>query len=502
MKSMIQNSILILIIFLFTFSFSLQSIHTNKIKLDKITSNKIYEQNDIYMNELENTLEKDSELNNQIDNFLETKQSSNQNNKSEFSSKKDNKYDIKKENPKISQKFPLKNKLDSVKKSSPQFLKSEKDGKFPKVITYTNTKLISEDVKKVSYQKCLKKSGYIKIVKNKKMLPKELYLLPIFIYLSPKSLNLYISNDSGTLFKSIKLVKIERISQQRILKSNNCFDIIESDFEEGQVILKSGLTLCSELKSEMEAWVKAILEFKECQIRISDNSNKFKEEIFSNLNKTSDLLHSKSLPKEQISTEERIKELYYNSADKAIRKAPRNLIQERIVTKTVQKISEDLTRSNIEKNFVQRTMKDNLSRARKFTEEMEKKQEELEEVMNRKLQHERITETQLITVKHQTKEKELLEAVEKRIINIKREEVDKYKKVYNKEIEEEKERANDKGKKFMRIILEENKLTSYDECTDNRLLNFQDNSYAIETCRRYYGLAVRLIFIYLFIHLL
>jgi hypothetical protein len=62
-----------------------------------------------------------------------------------------------------------------------------------------------------------------------------------------------------------------------------------------------------------------------------------------------------------------------------------------------------------------------------------------------------------------------------------------YKTVIVSRIKETKEKANDEAKTMMRNLMDQNKLTGYLDCIDDRLLDFKDKPYIKDTCLRYFG---------------
>ena len=61
--------------------------------------------------------------------------------------------------------------------------------KFPKVVELPNPKIPKEDPNMIYYEKCEAKAGYLKIVRNPKVLPNELQIYKIYLDLDLHSLN-------------------------------------------------------------------------------------------------------------------------------------------------------------------------------------------------------------------------------------------------------------------------------------------------------------------------
>ena len=62
-----------------------------------------------------------------------------------------------------------------------------------------------------------------------------------------------------------------------------------------------------------------------------------------------------------------------------------------------------------------------------------------------------------------------------------------YSQLLTTRIKEIKTKANDDAKGIMRSILNQQKLSDYEECYDDRLFKFTDKKYIKNTCFRLYG---------------
>ena len=62
-----------------------------------------------------------------------------------------------------------------------------------------------------------------------------------------------------------------------------------------------------------------------------------------------------------------------------------------------------------------------------------------------------------------------------------------YQQLLTTRIKEIKTKANDDAKGIMRSILNQQKLTDYEECYDDRLFQFANNKYIKNTCFNLFG---------------
>jgi hypothetical protein len=70
---------------------------------------------------------------------------------------------------------------------------------------------------------------------------------------------------------------------------------------------------------------------------------------------------------------------------------------------------------------------------------------------------------------------------------IKRMEIINYQKEMEEKVHKQMEYTNEEAKHLLRIKLDEQKLTNYEECYSNRLLGFKDKKYVNKMCKHYYG---------------
>jgi hypothetical protein len=136
---------------------------------------------------------------------------------------------------------------------------------------------------------------------------------------------------------------------------------------------------------------------------------------------------------------------------------------------------------------VQRKMQSELKEAKKFSEEVHEKQEIIRKIIERRAEKEKMRQQSLIQSEEKFKELKLLKAVQNRIVQMKKKEIQEYSEQFEKQIKEERSKADAESKKMMKALVEEEKRRPYNDCTDPRLLLFEDKSYVKERCTVYYG---------------
>jgi len=191
-------------------------------------------------------------------------------------------------------------------------------------------------------------------------------LTPDYIMLSVKSFNLQSRITADGSIRAIMLPKIEKIKQSH--KNTACFDIIE----EGR--LDKPMSLCADSKKEMDDWIVAILEFKECILKenaevIDGNTNAFKKVNFSLLNKLphtvgplagaqpNDGLQTKPAPAKDVPGQVKAKDPYYynNTFNK-----PGNTVEIKETDEKLTQILNDKKRLEIAQRQVKRQVEDKI----------------------------------------------------------------------------------------------------------------------------------------------
>ena len=441
-----------------------------------------YSANDEYLNQLNDLKEQNNEESNENENMLKEVK-----NNFSFLEKGKKKTAAKPKGKKPAAKG--KGKLKGKGKGKPQKPKSGTQVKIiPNKLLLKNTKGIE------SYAKCQKRTGVLNLIRGQSKLPFVLNLLPVYIHLGLPTFNIYKTRSSKTLLTTLKLVDIVRVNQRRFLTKFNCFDLILGDNVNLRLKGDDQITLCAKNQIEMTNWIKTFLEFKECQVDVKKLNNA--DQVMLDYKKVHELL--KVPPKAVIPPQKKVNTLYYDATDNTYRKPPQAIYKEIRVRKIVKNIMDSMTKGNMRNDQVKRQLKDKLKKARKFTQDVGKKQGVIESLVARRVNLERKKQLVKVGKKQKKKEVALLKAVKQRMIQLKKKEIEDLSKRVKKEINSEKKKASDEAKNMMRVLINAKKLTPYDDCTDNRLFNFSDKNYVSTLCKRYYGEFVSLYFLYFF----
>jgi hypothetical protein len=429
----------------------------------KEESNEIKKLSNTADTDTENDTDTDTDTDNENIKFMETKTNTNIQNK-----------------PKKVQTAPTKGKNKPITKSKRQNIKR---GLEVKIIA--NKELFKKSRGIENYAKCQKKTGILNLIKGQSKLPFVLNLLPTYVHLGLSTFNIYKTTNSNTLISTIKIVDIERVNQRKLLTKFNCFDLILADNANLRLKDDDLITLCAKNKTEMENWIHAFLEFKECQVNIRHLNNA--DQVMLDYKKVDELLKTTNVPKALISPEKKISDLRYDSTNNAYKKAPEVMYRQAKVRKIVENIMDSMKKGNIMNDKIKRELRDKLKKARKFRQDVGKKQGDIEELVAQRVNLERKKQIVNVGKKQKKKELALLKAVEQRMAQLKKKEIEQISKNVKKEIADEKKKASKEAKDMMWTLINAKKFTPYDDCIDNRVFNFADKPYISGLCKRYYG---------------
>ena len=392
-------------------------------------------------------------------------------------------------------KNPSKNK--SKKLQLPQTIKRfEKQqslieqGRLIQIRKIPNPKIKMEDSRYIKFEKCNKKSGYLNLVKDMSKLPMELGVTPIFASLSLSSFNLFLSaGDDKTLFNTVKLKNILWISQQRMLTGLNCFELVHGDvMRDSAEFQKQSITLCAKDNFEMQQWIDAVGAFKECQVNVHNIDHN--RVVIADFQKVNELLKESQGKGFGIgsgnSGPNAYSSLYYDN-NPTIQKNTQKVQKDTAIKSEISKIVNFIKEGNIQQNKVARKMQNQLKEAKKFSEEVHQKQEIIRKILEKRVEKEKIRKQNMMKMEEKHKELELLKAVENRIMQMKKQEIKRFSNTYESQIEDERRKAENESKEMMRTLISEEKLTAYNDCTDPRLMFFEDKQYVNQLCFRYYG---------------
>jgi hypothetical protein len=390
-------------------------------------------------------------------------------------------------------KLISKKNLSKIRRSI-KTLKPEKKRKASglRLVRVANPRLAKEDSKFETFTNCGKKTGFLNIVKNIDHSGGELRVSPVYIDMSTNSMKFYSSpTNTQTLFNVVKLDKILRISQQKILENHSCFEIILADYaENSKGLSKENVSLCANTKEKMKSWIDTIGAFKECQVNVNNVDHNRK--ILVDFQKVNELTKVAALglggkgafPGATVGNPEDT--LYYDNLP-TINKSAIKLQKDTSLKHEIDKILGFVKKSTIQQSQVQRKMQNELKEAKKFSEEVHEKQEIIRKILERRAEKEKLRQQSLIQSEEKFKELKLLKAVENKIVQMKKKEIQEYSEQYQKQIKEERSKANSESKKMMKSLMEEEKRKPYNDCTDTRILLFEDKSYIKERCTVFYG---------------
>jgi len=165
------------------------------------------------------------------------------------------------------------------------------------------------------------------LLKNRNLLPKEIHLEKIRVELDLTGMYFYLSNNQNALFSSFELPKIQKIVQDKSLEDFFCFNIVVNKVDEKEKLLKGPLTLCAKNTKQMNEWVKAIGEFKQCNH--DDNNIENENQVLVDFSKVNKLLSDKTT----LGVKPEIKKLFYAKASPYIESQKRKRSRSELIKK-------------------------------------------------------------------------------------------------------------------------------------------------------------------------
>jgi len=283
-----------------------------------------------------------------------------------------------------------------------------------KIVLQNNPQMIENKEKLnkyITFSKCQHKTGVLSLVKDtvpNAIDPSALLVTPIFVALNKNNLSFFLSTKSISLFNIIKLDNILRITQR--FSNSFCFDIIENDVK-NLALLTGPVTLCASNILELKQWIDAIEEFKECQVNINPMLNN--KRVIADFQKINTLLTDK-MNKQAPNT----KKLYYDNV-KAYKPSEKRIANEIKISNQLKNIINVIKLGNFAQNSMRRRMINKLKTAEQFAIDIRTKQQMVQDIIRKRLEEEKESETKLITIEHKAKEYRLLKAVEERIKKMK-----------------------------------------------------------------------------------
>jgi hypothetical protein len=262
--------------------------------------------------------------------------------------------------------------MEEIRSKSKNISKGKVIKKMNSGITFihlTNTK-ITESPEFIGYSKCQFKHGFLEILKNENYSGKKVELEMSRVELTPKSLKMYTTMDENSLFTTIKLDSILKISQVGRFKGTGCFDIILNQaYISEKFLRKRRITICAKDRIQMGKWVHSLFEFKECSYDLIHKNSKIVLD-FNELNK---------IKKDNMD----LGGLYYDNSNK-VHKSKLQKAKTQVITKTVNNLINTIKIRNIEQAKVARTLDDQLKKAQAFTRKMERKNEMIDRILQKK----------------------------------------------------------------------------------------------------------------------
>jgi hypothetical protein len=341
-------------------------------------------------------------------------------------------------------------------------------------------RLNNEDLKPDSSlekeEQCIQKNGIISIIKSQTL--NEISLYPVYLKMNLESLNFFNNLQESSLFTSIKLKDILRINQEKRLTESNCFEIVYSDFTENntQELKKSFLDICLQSKPQMNSWINQIGLFKQCRINSSNiDGNK---QILYDFQKVNEI--NKSSPQ---NSEKQNSPLYYDPMPRL--ENPIQKVKETQIKKTIKNILHSIKLGKKQQDQIHRQMTAKLKDAKKFSDEIHKKQEVIKKMMEVRINKEHSKEEKLIKLEQKNKEIEMLKAVQKKINDLKKKEVEDYKKDIKNQIKNVHLSTNKEANGMMKML--DQRFNDFKICHSQQLLNFSDTIFVTNTCQSLYG---------------
>jgi hypothetical protein len=296
-------------------------------------------------------------------------------------------------------------------KKSKKGKRSKKKGY--KIIELENYDLIDDPrklAKYVTYSKCVRKSGYLTYIQKRPTKKnREITVVPIFVSLNKHTLSLFKSFKPTSLFQVVNLDLIQRVTLG--YKNTLCFDIIINNYHKKQ-FTSGPLTLCAKDIKEMKNWINAILEFKECKIKVKNNDHNGK--ILVDFNKMNKLIKRKGA-----FNMFDLASIQYDANDKAFKMTKAQMAQKIMMKRKMLKILEMIKESKIAKNQMKRKYRGKMKSARGLQMKIFTNEEVMKNLQVKKNIVAAENEFALKKKLHKKKELMILERIQKKILRLK-----------------------------------------------------------------------------------
>ena len=260
----------------------------------------------------------------------------------------------------------------------------------------------------IDEQKCEFKKGFLEIVDRDE--GKRIITQKIRVILDKESLKMYTTMNENSLFATIQLDNILKISQDKKFFTTNCFDLV-TNLAEDKVLHKSRLTLCTEKLLEMDQWIHFILELKECKVNQKYKNSQVVLD-FNEINKIKN--NQESIMK---STDEDLGLWYDNTKNNYSNTSIS--VKDRIIHQTVKNLIKNIQANEVMESKLKRTLNDQLKDARKFTNQLEQKNVIVNDLINKKIEKQMNSNLKFVNIKAADKEVQLIKAMAAKISDMK-----------------------------------------------------------------------------------
>jgi len=274
------------------------------------------------------------------------------------------------------------------------------------------------------------------------------------------------------MFSHVKTKNILKVTKK--FKNANCFEVVEDEISE-KSLAQTPVVLCAADYKNMMLWVKALQEFKDCLY----NDRNHGDRTLMDFNRINTLIKA---PKAK--AKKAFNPLYYQNSPPVKKKKSK---VEYVMQRQLAKIVGLMEKGYINKQKLTRKMNTKLKSAKKIEYDIRSKQNLISKILDRRHHKENQMVQKIRSKVHKKREMQLLKAVKSRIKQYKKKEVKKFNRLAKGRLVEIKSQANTEAKGMMKAIVNQSKLTPYDECINPKLKNFGDKTYLKSHCMNLYG---------------
>ena len=274
------------------------------------------------------------------------------------------------------------------------------------VIIHGKNPLLTINPEYIGSKKCEYKQGFLEIIDREA--EKKVETKKVRVLLTKDSIKLYTTMNENSLFATVHLDNIMKVTQDKKFYHTYCFDLVTNIAESTDLVLHmSKLTLCAENSLDMDDWNYFILELKECKLN-QNNSSKVVID-FNQINKIKKK-NSQSIEDSGI---------WYDNSNRSKQKYTTVSVRDNLIHQTMKNLMQNLKTNQYDEIKLKRNLNDKLVEARKFTNELEKKSQIVKEIIEKKIEDQMNNNLKLVKTKAQSKEVKLIKAMVQKIQNIK-----------------------------------------------------------------------------------